>query len=282
MVCPDATLASGFPVGLLVVGAARCVGLAGGSPAAVSAGAPRSRLQPPGEIPSAERSVESPCGSVRTGRGKQSCGPSMKRTLQPRDRSPRKGGMAEPVMSRRRQQTAPGRSGGVQDVPGVGRRARSDSPTRNRRDPPRQPTSGKDPGYKPTAKCQGAGRESEGPIVLLMPGESRAEGRGPALVTSVRGGKCEGMVERPNTPLEQARGLRGGLFMSAECDHRRPLATFSVRLDWGDDPDETWRRTRDVSCACGMRRPSVSRVREIRTHGWKGDLRKRSLRGHRA
>ena len=193
MVCPEATLAAGLRMEALAEGAACCVGLAGGSPAAVIAGAPRSRLQSPGEIPSAERSVESPCVSVRMRRGEQSCGPRMKRTLQPRDMSPRKGGMAEPVMSRRRQQTAPGRSGGVQDVPGVWRRARSDSSTRNRRGPPRRSSSDAGVPYKPSAKGVRAGRESEGSIVLLMPGESRAAGRGPALVTLARGGKGEGM-----------------------------------------------------------------------------------------
>jgi hypothetical protein len=113
--------------------------------------------------------------------------------LQPREREARKGGMAEPLMSRRRQQTAPARSGGVQDVPGVGRRARSDSPTRNRGGPTRPPTSGKDPTYKPKVKWEGVGRESEGLIVLTTPGESREEGEGPALVALVLGGKDEGM-----------------------------------------------------------------------------------------
>jgi hypothetical protein len=41
-----------------------CIRLAGGSPAAVSAGAPRSRLRARGEIRASERSVESP---VRAG-----------------------------------------------------------------------------------------------------------------------------------------------------------------------------------------------------------------------
>ena len=173
------------------------VGLAGASPAAVSAGAPRSRLQPACESSSAERSVESlheerPVTNEPRGR-EQSCGPSIKRTLQPREMSPRKGGAAEPVISRRRQQTAPERPGGVQDAPGVERRARSDSPTRNRRDPPRRPTSGRGATHKPRAKGPRVGRESEGLVVPPMSGESRREGRSPALVALSRGGKDEGM-----------------------------------------------------------------------------------------
>ena len=174
-------------------GGARCTGLAGGSPVAVIAGEPRSRLQLWGEIPPAERSVESPQGGVGRLGGERSCGPSPKRTLQPREMEARKGGMAEPLMSRRRQQTAPARSGGVQDVPGVWRRARSDSPVWNRRGPTRPPTSGKDPTYKPKVKWEGVGRESEGPVVPPRPGESREEGRGPALVVLGCGGKDEGM-----------------------------------------------------------------------------------------
>jgi len=178
-----------------------CVGLAGESPAAVSAGAPRSRSRVRGEIPSSERDVKGPPVAVWLPGGGQNRGPSMKRTLQPRDMDTRKGGMAEPIIPRRRQQTAPGRAGAVQDIPGVWRRARGDSPARNRRDPTRQPTFGKDPSYKPKVKWTGAGRESEGPIVPLRSAtKTPSEGRSPALVTLVRGGKCEGMVVKTQQP----------------------------------------------------------------------------------
>ena len=43
-----------------------CVRLAGGSPAAVSAGAPRSRLRATTERESSERSVEGPAKAVRS------------------------------------------------------------------------------------------------------------------------------------------------------------------------------------------------------------------------
>ena len=196
MVCPDENrfVASSEEV---TGRFSRCVELAGVSPAAVIAGEPRSRLQPWGEIPPAERSVESPTWeravTIEPTGGEQSYGPSLKRTLQPRDISPRKGGTAEPLMSRRRQQTASSRSGAMQDVPGVWRRARSDSSTRNRRGPTPPPTSGKDPTYKPSAKRKGAERESEGRVVPLTLDESRVEGRGPTLVALACGGKDEGM-----------------------------------------------------------------------------------------
>ena len=83
----------------------------------------------------------------------------------------------------------------MQDISGVLREARSDSPIRNRRDPPRQPTLGKDRTYKPTVKGCGAGRESEGFIVpLTVSAITASEGRDPALVTLGAVGTCEGMA----------------------------------------------------------------------------------------
>jgi hypothetical protein len=172
-----------------------CVVLAGESPAAVSAGAPRSRARSNGEIRRAERAVESPQGIARSPGGEQRRGPSIKRTLQPREISPRKGGVAEPIMTRRRQQTASGRTGGMQDAPGVGRRARAESTTRNRRGPTRRLTSSEGWPYKPRAKGAGAGRESEGLVVPMRTVTTTpSEERSPALVALVSGGKHEGMA----------------------------------------------------------------------------------------
>ena len=172
-----------------------CVVLAGESPAAVSAGAPRSRARVRGEIRGSERAVECPQGIERFLGGEQRRGPSMKRTLQPREISPRKGGVAEPIMPRRRQQTASVRTGGMQDTPGVLRRARVDSTARNRRDPTRRLTSSEGRPYKPSVKGAGAGRESEGLVVPQRTATTTLlEGRGPALVMLADGGKCEGMI----------------------------------------------------------------------------------------
>jgi hypothetical protein len=150
----------------LARGPSCCVGLAGGSPAAVSVAAPRSRPRAWGEILPPERGVKSPQEAVWPLGGEQACGPNAKSVnlAAPRQKNP-KGEVAEPIMSRRRQQTAPARSEGVQDASGVWRRARRDSRTRNRRDPPRRPTSGEGGPYKPMAKGGRAGRESEGLVV---------------------------------------------------------------------------------------------------------------------
>ena len=70
----------------------------------------------------------------------------------------------------------------MQDARGVRRRARQDSLIRNRRDPSWRPTSGEGDSYKPKAKGNRAGRESEGYVVPMTPVERPDEGRDPALV----------------------------------------------------------------------------------------------------
>jgi len=67
----------------------------------------------------------------------------------------------------------------MQDAHGVWRRARQHSLIRNRRDPSWWPTSGGGGCYKPKAKCNRAGRESEGFIVLTMLVEKTSGGKGP-------------------------------------------------------------------------------------------------------
>ena len=141
-----------------------CIELAGASPAAVSAGAPRSRPRAREEIPPPEWGVKSPPRDMGPVGGEPVRRPSHKRTLQPREIRTRKGGPAEPLMSRQRQQTAPA-TGGVQDARGVWRRACGHRSMRNRRGPSRRLTFSDGGPYKPTAKGDRAGRASEGPVV---------------------------------------------------------------------------------------------------------------------
>jgi len=68
---------------------------------------------------------------------------------------------------------------GMQDTYGVRRRARSQSLIRNKRDPSWRPTSGEGGSYKPMAKGNRAGRESEGFIVLTTPANKAGRGKGP-------------------------------------------------------------------------------------------------------
>ena len=202
-------------------------------------------------------------------------------------------------MSRRRQQTEPereawtpvaacgnrvgaSRSGAAQDTPGVWRRARGESSTRNRRDPTWLLTSSEGGVYKPKAKGHRAGRESEGPVVPSMPvTRTPAEGRGPTLVASGEGGKCEGMTARSNNPIDKARELRSRLFVTdkrclpgvyAPLFHPLPAMT-----DWRGEGASSGQLRE-----CGMRKPSVSRVRENRTHCLTGGHRSPGPQGYRA
>ena len=193
MVRPDANRSPSPRWGVRREPFGRRVELAGGSPALVIAGEPDSRLRASGESPPSERSVESPSAAVRPPGGEQSCGPSLKRTLQPRDSSPRKGGVGRAGHVAAKATDCVWSSGWTQDTPGVGRRARSDSSARNRRGPRWLPTLGEGGAYKRIAKSRRASRESEGPVVLPTLGESRVEGRGPALVTLDGAGLGEGM-----------------------------------------------------------------------------------------
>lgn len=156
-----------------------CIELTGASPVAVSAEAPGSRPRAREEILSSEWGVKSPRSVVGPVGGEQVRRPSNKRTLQPREIGTRKGVAVEPLMSRRRQQTAPVLIGAVQDRRGVERRACGHSPMRNRRGPSRRLTSSEGEPYKPKVKEDRAGRESEGPVVLLTPVDKAGRGKGP-------------------------------------------------------------------------------------------------------
>ncbi len=160
-----------------------------------------------------------------------------------------------------------------QDTPGVEGRACDDSRMRNRRGPTRWPTSGQTDSYKPRAKSRRAGRESEGFIVLTTLGETRDEGRGPASVALTLERKCGGMAERPNNPGFKAREAQGGLFTFAKSDGWTQGRVMPART-FGSDAPRGLAPVALASGACGVRRPLVSRVREIRTHGLKGGLRR--------
>ena len=155
-----------------------CIRLAGASPAAVSAGAPRSRPRAARETEPSERGVESPPLAVRLAGGEQVGRPSIKQTLQPRDIRTRKDRWLsrsfhgegnrlhlEPARCR----TPAGYGGGHADRSSV----------RDRRDPSRRPTLGEGGPYKPMAKGDRAERESEGSIVPPTPAANAGRGKGP-------------------------------------------------------------------------------------------------------
>jgi len=155
----------------------------------------------------------------------------------------------------------------AQDTPGGWRTARSDSLVRNRRGPTWQPTSGEDRAYKAKPKSHGARRESEGPIVPMKAVRSRWR-EGALLWSCGERGKREGMVaERPNNPIKK-RDNSSIRYAVVPSERWRVEETPSFHAE------VTTRR----GGASGLppvvhahgRRPSVSRMREIRTYGLNG------------
>ena len=122
----------------------------------------------------------------------------------------------------------------MQDTPGVWRRARADSTARNRRDPTRRLTSSEGRPYKPRVKGAGVGRESEGFVVPSMPvAITPAEGRDPALVALVGGGKCEGMAAKAHQPLELSTKTPVPAFRGRRAAKSPILTTNAVEADLG-------------------------------------------------
>jgi len=145
-----------------------------------------------------------------------------------------------------------------QDTPGVWGGACGESRAWNRRGPTRWPASGQTESYKPKAKGTRAGRESEGPVVLTMPGETQEEGRGPASVAPDLEGTCEGMPSRQrawrskNPRKDKARRLQGRLFMAAKAAPQRRFHALYDRIHRGDVLWNAWERVRGNKGAAGV------------------------------
>jgi hypothetical protein len=106
-------------------------------------------------------------------------------------------------------------------------------------------TSGEGGSYKPMAKGNRAGRESEEFIVPLMPVERSDEGRDPALVMPESRGKRKGMVARPNHPLETRQNSLSGCTLRPSA--RRSIdSTLQSRR--GNVPPEAWNYCLQAAC----------------------------------
>jgi len=157
-------------------GVSCCIEPAGESPAAVSAAAPRSRPRASRETLPSEWGVKSPQRVVRLVGGEQVRRPSIKRTLQPREiRIRKETGRPSRSCHGEGNRLHP-HADGCRTPAGYGGGHADNRSMRNRRDPSRQPRratpcrkSGEGGPYKPTAKADRAGRESEGFIVPSKP-----------------------------------------------------------------------------------------------------------------
>jgi hypothetical protein len=169
------------------------------------------------------------------------------------------------------------RSSSAMGLRGVWGVARTHGSLRNRRGPSCPPASGKDRSYKPVVKSSGGKRESEGFVVPMIGGQHNPSyGKGPCFGRAGRGGTREGMsgTARTNHPggrrsTVQARHLRRRLWTGAELIRSCEAAPF-------DQPQRVTTPARvavhnePVPVHALSGRPSVSRVRENRTHGLRG------------
>ena len=197
--------------------------------------------------------------------------------------------VAEPVMSRRRQQTAP-ENGGAQDTPGVGKRARKEGLMRKLRQLHRR--------LYVSANCSRP-RRFHALYDRIWRGDVLAEAwrrvkanRGAAGVDGETCGLASaGTLERWfGTAMTLSccaeRGatrrnhsvVSGSSWNSSACD---PVATTAFR-ERARTPSSGRDDPLSRQGACDMRRPSGSRVREFRTHGLKGGTRNPGSPEHRA
>jgi hypothetical protein len=265
MVRREAAVGSSLSGGWSV--AACCIVPAGASPVPVSAGAPGSRPQVPGEIPVARAGRREPL------RREQDRGPQLE--VNPAASSQKQSGSrAAHVTAKATSRTPePERVRGPGGVRGA---ARDQGTKRNTRGPSALPSSRQGGSYKPKAKASAAQRESEGVVVpSIAATKNAAGGKGPCFGHAREEGKREGMAGRsgPNhpdglKPNVQAREPRRELWAAAK---RRPARCFPVVHPVRSDvPSVAGERVRGSAVHALQRRPSVSRVREICTHGLKG------------
>ena len=183
----------------------------------------------------------------------------------------RAGHLAAKTISRARQSG----DAHARELGGVWSAARGHGDERNTRDPSAPPPSGQGDSYKPMAKSSGAQRESEGIVVPVRATTNNVVGgKGPCFGRARNEGTCEGMagMTGPNHPGEfmlvvkaqeppnelGTRAKRCRVPMSRTDNPLRPDIRGAVR-----------RVGRGIVHA-SSRRPSVSRVPEIGTHGLNG------------
>jgi hypothetical protein len=244
-----------------------CALLAGGSPVPVGAEAPGSRLRVRGEILAAQAERREPL------RREQQRGPQHEVKLAA-SKEKQSGSRAAHVTAKATSgalvsERAPG-PGGVRSAARVEREAW------NTRDPSASPPSGQGASYKPKAKSSAAQRESEGLVVPSRVAQNNATGgKGPCFGHARSEGKREGMAAQsgPNDPGartcdEEVRQPQRGLWAGAE--RRLPQRPFTNEHARSDARGCVTSQSGRAAVHAPSRRPSVSRVREIRTHGLKG------------
>jgi hypothetical protein len=212
--------------------ASRCSSPAGASPASVSAGAPSSRPQAPGEIPVARAGCQEPLRREPVRGPQHEVKPAASTQLQPESRAAHVSVEATSPAP----QSGGTRAGGLGGVQGA---ARGQGAERNTRGPSAQPGSGQRGSYKPMAKASAVQRASEGTVVVPRLATNNARGaKGPCGGHGGRASTREGMTARSNhpggrPPVDKVRQLPRHLWVAAKRSPERASAAcagrFSIR-----------------------------------------------------
>jgi len=250
-----------------------CTNPAGASPVSVGAEAPSSRPQVSGRDSGARAGCQKSVRRRRSCSGEQARGPqhevkpAASIEEQSGSRAAHVTAKAIPVVQDSERTTGPGGVWGAARVQGF---------VRNRRDPSRLPLSRQGGSYKSKTKSNAAERGSEGIVVpSSAAGHNAAGGKGPCFGRVRCEGKREGMAGKtgPNDPGAhvcdvQVRQPRCELWAAAK--RTRPVVWIRMKRKGGDVPVRLTAPVWGAASHAVSRRPSVSRVREIRTHGLKG------------
>jgi hypothetical protein len=238
---------------------ARRVSLAGESPVRVSAGAPGSRLQPGGAIRPSRAECRRPWKDRGANRRAATNGERNSLVILSAE-----GCLGGPSRSYHgegdRQHPGPER---VLDLPGVAGGGTLGQSSAEQERPYPAAWSGKDRTYKAgRLKSDGAGRESERPVVPVKARKTTRWREGAFLWSRRRGGKREGIPETAHTPNDKARQLQRKLWVCAKRSKTRRFHALYDRIYRSDVLWEAWRRVRSNRGAAAMDAETIQAVEQ--------------------